>query len=155
MRRLLDGPLSEYSMRITVEITETVELIAHSPAERHLQRIREAGFGLAIDDFGTGFSNLDRLEHLHPALVKLDRSLVVRAGSGVPNSREFAEAATKIGRAVGAKVLAEGVESAAEAEAVITVGAELLQGFRFARPVPVRDLATRITDDGQLIMGSQ
>ena len=73
----------------------------------------------------------------------------VPVGSG--DLARIAAAATKIGQAVGTRVLAEGVETDAAAAAVIKAGVDLLQGFRYARPLPLQELRQRIAIDGTLL----
>jgi EAL domain-containing protein (putative c-di-GMP-specific phosphodiesterase class I) len=134
---LVTGPLSQYAHRIMIEVTESLELQESPEAAHHLERIRDAGLRIAIDDFGAGFSNFTRLEQLRPSLLKIDRALVRRAGSEVEGGVAFLTAATSVAASLNCDVVAEGVETAAEAQVVELIGVRYLQGFRYARPAPI------------------
>jgi two-component system CheB/CheR fusion protein len=123
--------------RIVVEVTESLELQENSEAEGNLDRLREAGMRVAIDDFGAGFSNFTRLERLQPSLIKIDRSLVHRAGSENAGGVAFLTAATSVAASLNCDVVAEGVETQAEAQVVDLLGVKYLQGFLFAEPGPI------------------
>ena len=129
--------LGHYLDRLVVEVTESLELQESSEAERNLERLRAAGLRIAIDDFGAGFSNFTRLEHLRPSLIKIDRSLVRRAGSEKEGGVAFLTAATSVAASLNCAVVAEGVETQAEAEVVRVLGIDYVQGFRYQRPGPV------------------
>jgi diguanylate cyclase (GGDEF)-like protein len=132
---LVFGPLRQYRSRLIVEVTESFEMHGNTSAAVNLERLLEAGYRTAVDDFGTGFSNFTRLAELRPAIVKIDRSIVVRAGTGTPEGLATMQATTDIARALRSRVLAEGVESNDEAEAVMRMGIDLAQGYRYARPM--------------------
>lgn len=139
--RLRTGPLARVSHRIFVEVTESLELLARSAGDRALSELRKLGYRLAIDDFGTGFSSFHRLSELRPDMVKIDRSLVVRAGSDQPDGDAFLVAASGIARALGCPIVAEGVETDAEHESVVHLDIDFAQGYRYARPAPLNALA--------------
>ena len=132
---LVLGPLRQHRDRLIVEVTESFEMHANTRAAVNLERLLEVGYRTAVDDFGTGFSNFTRLTELRPAIVKIDRSIVVRAGTGTSEGLATMQATTDIARALGSRVLAEGVESNDEAEAVMRMGIDLAQGYRYARPM--------------------
>lgn len=97
------------------------------------------GFLLALDDIGSGHSNLERVARIKPEVIKLDRSLI----SGVDQhfyKKEIARALLKLGHKIGALVVAEGVETEAEAVAAMDLGVDMLQGFYFAKPAPLANL---------------
>jgi two-component system CheB/CheR fusion protein len=106
-----------------------------------LRLLRRLGATIAIDDFGTGFSNLSMLERLEPRIVKIDRSLLVSAESG-DRSRAILDAAVGLGQALGAQVVLEGVETQAQADLAASLGADLVQGYLMARPMPIIDLVS-------------
>ena len=116
------------------DISES-DLMANPPATvRALQEIRKLGCRIAIDDFGTGFSSL-RLLHAMPIdAVKIDRSFV--SGGKKTGSDQLAVARTivQLARTLEAEVIAEGVETAAEAEVVTELGCHMMQGYYFGRP---------------------
>lgn len=120
--------------RITFEIIET-EIIA-DPA--HLAGIvreyRRQDFKIALDDFSTGYSGLSRLAELKPDIVKLDRVLVQNCDQDQTRLAIIASMIA-LGTAIGIKVVLEGVERLAEAEALRSVGGRFMQGFYFAKPM--------------------
>lgn len=146
--RLTSGPLAAHAAQLVVEVTESFELGAASSSAENLGALRQAGYRLAIDDFGAGFSNFVRLADLNPAIVKIDRSLVVQAGAGSTRGLTTLSAALDVARAFGARTLAEGLETNDEAEVCVRLGVELAQGYRYARGMaldPLQDyLASRL-----------
>lgn len=149
VKELADPPLIEELLRgsfldrpgqVVVEVTESLELQETSEAEVNLERLRMAGMRIAIDDFGAGFSNLSRLEQLRPSLLKVDRSLVRRAGSETEGGVAFLTAATSVAASLDCDVIAEGVETQAEAQVVELLGVRYVQGFRYSEPVPIEAL---------------
>ncbi len=134
---LLVGIGADYAGRIIIEVTESLELQENSDAEMSLHRLVAAGFRTAIDDFGAGFSNFTRLERLSPSLLKVDRSLVQRAGSEHEGGVAFLTAATSVAASLNCDVVAEGIETQAEAQVVNLLGVRYLQGYRYARPGPM------------------
>lgn len=118
---------------LVLELTEHVAVEADGFLEDRLQEYRDAGVRIAVDDAGSGYAGLQRILRLRPALLKLDRALV----EGV--ERDGAKVAlidmlTVFAHRVGAAVLAEGVESDAEAATLLRLGVPLAQGFFFAEP---------------------
>jgi two-component system CheB/CheR fusion protein len=144
VERMLDGPLRAFAPSVAIEITETADFTAGGPADRNLERLRSAGYLLAIDDFGTGYSNFSLLERLQPEILKLDRSLLSRSGTNVEAAADFLDAATRIGHAVGSRVLAEGVEGASDVTRIVALGIDLAQGYHFARPAPLPQVLRQI-----------
>jgi EAL domain-containing protein (putative c-di-GMP-specific phosphodiesterase class I) len=119
--------------RLIFEVVESEEVkdVAHLAAIFH--DYRQRGMQVALDDFGTGYSNLSLLEQLAPDEVKLDISLV-RGVAASPSKRAVVRAVTDVCRQLGAKVVAEGVESPDDLWALLDIGVELFQGFLFSRP---------------------
>lgn len=134
---MVTGPLSQFARRIMVEVTESLELQESPEAGANLERLRDAGMRIAIDDFGAGFSNFTRLEQLQPALLKIDRALVRRAGSEIEGGVAFLTAATSVAASLNCDVVAEGVQTQGEAQVVKLLGVRYVQGFRYARPAPI------------------
>lgn len=135
--QMVTGPLSQFAHRIMVEVTESLELQESLEAGASLERLRDAGIRIAIDDFGAGFSNFTRLEQLQPALLKIDRALVRRAGSEIEGGVAFLTAATSVAASLNCDVVAEGVQTHSEAQVVRLLGVRYVQGFRYARPGPL------------------
>src|SRR4051812_11156409 len=97
--------------------------------------LRERGFLVVLDDVGAGHSNLDRIPLFRPDVIKIDRSLI----SGVREDfykQETLKSLVSLSRRIGALVVAEGIETEAEAIVAMELGADLLQGFFLSRPQP-------------------
>ncbi|WP_036591484.1 GGDEF domain-containing protein [Oceanospirillum maris] len=130
--------LNNYGLKpeqVVIEITEhspthDYELMCH--AVRHYQG---EGFSIAIDDLGAGYSSLRLWSELQPEYVKIDRHFV----SGIDRDkvkRDFVRSIVEIARAVNSQVVAEGIETRQEFEALSEIGVDYLQGYYFARPHP-------------------
>jgi diguanylate cyclase (GGDEF)-like protein len=121
--------------RLQIEITEEVALDA-SAAKTRLRALAEAGISIVIDDFGVGYSSLASLRGEHVRQVKIDRSFILNLASS-PGSRLMVEAVIRLGQSLFIEVVAEGVESQEELDALNALGSPLLQGFYFMRPAPL------------------
>jgi len=121
-----------------LEITETVLLDDVDAAVESLQRLKLTGVRLCLDDFGTGYSSLTYLCRLPVDVVKIDRSFV--AGLGI-SDRDSSVVAAIIGMAgtLGHDLVAEGVETTAQAGRLRALGCEMAQGYLYSRPVPAAD----------------
>ncbi len=131
--------------RLQVEVTESglMNDIAH--AGRQLRALREAGVHAAIDDFGTGYSSLAYLKSLPVSVLKIDRSFVDDITEN-PQDRRLAETVVAMAHNFDCTVVAEGVETAAQAELLAAIGCEHAQGFHYARPMDAGALAKFIGD---------
>ncbi|MGE6916005.1 EAL domain-containing protein [Achromobacter kerstersii] len=121
---------------ITVEITEDETIQDKTALEAGLRRLRACGFGVSMDDFGTGASTLERLTRLPFSEIKIDQSFVQRLESG-PASHAVVSAALGLGRALGLAVVAEGIETQAQARQLHALGCRIGQGYGLARPMEV------------------
>ena len=105
-----------------------------------LESFRRLGVRLAIDDFGTGHSSLSYLKRFSVDTLKIDRSFV----QSLPDSSEdmaIAAAVIALGRSMKMSVVAEGVESQAQAQALRELGCDEIQGYLLGRPMPGADFA--------------
>ncbi|MBJ6985518.1 sensor domain-containing phosphodiesterase [Luteimonas sp. MC1750] len=133
--------------RLWLELTETA-LLADAPfAIATLQRLRELGVRVALDDFGTGQSSLARLKQLPIDGLKVDRGFVADL-PGDPLDMAILAAIATVGARARLQVVAEGVETAAQARAVMDCGIAYGQGFHYARPMPEADLRSIFTRAG-------
>jgi diguanylate cyclase len=124
---------------LTVEITETFLLQDLALSRRHIERLNAKGVRIALDDFGTGYSNLRALMHLPIQTVKLDRSLIC----DVAKDARVAKLVTSMlhaARALGIRIVAEGVEDEAQAIFLRAAGCDRMQGYWFARPMPAEQM---------------
>ena len=119
--------------RLVIELTEESLLDDYARLRSTLQRLREAGCAIAIDDLGAGSSGLRTWSELKPDYVKIDRYFV----SGIDSDQtklEFVRSMLDMGRAMGCRVIAEGVETERECRELVDLGIDRLQGNLFGRP---------------------
>jgi diguanylate cyclase (GGDEF)-like protein len=120
---------------IGFEITESVLMEEAEVAVETLGRLKRLGVHLAIDDFGTGYSSLSYLQLFPVDTVKVDRSFVSRMGDS-GGSDVIVAAVVGLATALGLDVVAEGVETAEQLEALRLLGCQIVQGYYFGRPQP-------------------
>ncbi len=125
--------------RIHVEITEQTLLREAGQASGAVRLLKRLGAQICIDDFGTGYSNLALLDQVGPSVIKIDRSMLVAAVER-PRARALLHASIQMVHALGAQVVVEGVEDEAQWALVTELGADRVQGFLVARPMPVAEL---------------
>jgi sensor c-di-GMP phosphodiesterase-like protein len=124
--------------KLTLELTERNAL----PAMDHsvVQELHRLGIDLAIDDFGTGHSSLAYLETLNPNVLKIDKSFTAAIGTDAVNST-VTDIIIALGQRLDIDLVAEGVETQEQAEYLRRNGVAVLQGFLYAKPMPLRDFA--------------
>lgn len=116
-----------------LELTEQTLLQDYSRIKASLADIRDHGFDIAIDDFGSGFSGLRTWSELRPDYVKVDHYFVQDIDRD-PIKMEFVRSIVDMARAIGSRVIAEGVESRGECLELASIGVDALQGFYIGRP---------------------
>ncbi|MCC6434755.1 MAG: EAL domain-containing protein [Acidimicrobiales bacterium] len=123
---------------LTIELTESV--LADDPATLDaLERLRSLGCRIAIDDFGTGFSSLSYLERLPIDVLKIDRPFTQRLGQGTARA-SLAHTIVELARNQHLITVAEGVETAEQADELRQLGCDRAQGYLLARPMPAAAL---------------
>ena len=120
---------------LELELTETIFVDNASDNVRVLRRLADLGVSLAIDDFGTGHSSLSYLSNFSPRTLKIDRSFLSEAEDGSDNV-VIARAIIALGHGMGLNVVAEGVETEAQADFLRGYGCDQMQGFLLSRPQP-------------------
>jgi diguanylate cyclase (GGDEF)-like protein len=122
---------------LELELTESLimEDVKHSVAT--LRAIRDLGVTVAIDDFGTGFSSLSYLSRLPLDTLKIDRAFVADLGQDA-EAKAIVAAVLTMARALGLRVVAEGVETPAQRDLLVQMGCDELQGYLFAKPMSAR-----------------
>lgn len=126
---------------ITLEVTETALLELPTAPEHVLEDLRSRGLSIHLDDFGTGYSSLSHLKQLPVEGLKIDRSFVGDL-PGDPHAVAIVEAVIAMGRAVGVKMIAEGVETDEQAELVRSMGCPYGQGWLYSRPLAPERIAS-------------
>ncbi len=134
--RLLAGEdaLSPLARRVILEVTERASLDTIPGLRDRVQRLRRQGYRIAIDDLGAGYAGLSSFAELEPDVAKLDMSIVRDCHREMTKQR-LIRSMTHLCNEMGVMVVAEGVESAEERDAVVDLGCHLVQGYHFGRPV--------------------
>ena len=132
--------------RIEIELTEGIVVSHPELARQKLEQLKAAGFTIALDDFGTGFSSIGYLRQLPFDKLKIDRCFVSDVGTS-DKANSLLQSLITLGDALDLKVVAEGVETADQAKLIHLLGCELLQGFFFAKPMPIAELRARFGED--------
>jgi diguanylate cyclase (GGDEF)-like protein len=125
-----EAPLS----LVELEFTESAAMEAGAPVLEEIAALRSEGVRIAIDDFGTGYSNLARLRSMPLDRVKLDPSLIADIETS-EKARVVVQAVIHLIKGVGCEVVAEAVETVAQADILRTMGCDGVQGFVFAEPM--------------------
>jgi len=133
------GELGLAPERIILELTETSAMEDPAASLAMMTRLRVHGFHLSIDDFGTGYSSMLQLVRLPFSEIKVDKSFVMTAGSS-EESRSVVRSVVDLGRSLGLKSTAEGVEDAATLDYLRECGCDLAQGYHIARPLPAAEV---------------
>jgi diguanylate cyclase (GGDEF)-like protein len=133
--------------RLEIELTESVLLGNADPAEAVMLRLKELGVHLALDDFGTGYSSLLYLRRLPFDKLKIDRSFVLSIEKAA-DAAAIVHAVVSLGRGLGMKVTAEGVETADQQLFLRAAGVHFMQGYRFGRAVPAAEISERLRSPG-------
>jgi diguanylate cyclase (GGDEF)-like protein len=123
---------------LVLEMTESMLLDDPDKALERLEELKAAGVRVAIDDFGTGYSSLAYLRRYPVHMVKIDREFVSEIASSTQNQC-IVKAMVDLAQGLEYVVLAEGVETSAELDALRELGCDLVQGFLIGRPVPPED----------------
>lgn len=119
--------------QVTFEVVETDKIEDPARLRTILDEYRRLGFSVALDDVAAGYAGLSLLADLAPEMIKIDRGLVSRCVDSVRH-RDICETLVDLGRRVGGLVLAEGVETREQVDAMESIGVDLLQGFYFGKP---------------------
>jgi EAL domain-containing protein (putative c-di-GMP-specific phosphodiesterase class I) len=127
------APLTRWASRTVLELTERAAIDGIDDIAERIARLRLLGFRIAIDDIGAGYSGLNSFATVQPDFVKLDITLV-RGLDKDPVRRRLVRLLTELCNDLGIFVVAEGVETAPERDALVELGVDLLQGYLFARP---------------------
>jgi len=133
----LEQTLKQYCVsaaRIELEITESIVMEDPELVADILQRVKQNGTQIAIDDFGVGFSSLSYIQKLPLDRIKIDRSFVQSADT--KNGRVIIETIVSMGHKLGLSILAEGIETEAQADYFDSLNCNEAQGFLFAKPMP-------------------
>jgi diguanylate cyclase (GGDEF)-like protein/PAS domain S-box-containing protein len=135
---------------LTLEITESLLMDDSPEVLEWLNGFKKLGIGLSIDDFGTGYSSLSYLKRFPVDVLKIDRSFV----GGLPGDvgdASLVEAILAMGKSLGVKVVAEGVETEQQRDFLQKRGCDCLQGFYFGKPMPETELRSWLVEHNKML----
>ena len=122
---------------LELEITENIALGREDGTLSPLKELRARGVGIAFDDFGTGYASLSYLTRYPLTRIKIDRSFIQKIGAqSAAEDTAIVRSIIVMGRNLGLEVIAEGVETTAQADCLKTEGCPEMQGFLFSKPLP-------------------
>jgi EAL domain-containing protein (putative c-di-GMP-specific phosphodiesterase class I) len=128
------SPLAKIAGRVVLEVTERASLHRIDDLKDRIRALRDLGYRIAVDDLGAGYSGLSSFNQLEPDIVKLDMSLI-RDIDGSSSKASLVRSMISIcTQDLGVRVVCEGVETVGERDTLAKVGADLLQGYLFAKP---------------------
>ena len=135
--------------RLELEITESLMLEGANDPDVAFRDLRGIGVGISLDDFGTGYSSLSYVSRFPIDVLKLDRSIVREVDSD-PAAERVARAVVGLAHSLEMRVVAEGVDSQAQAVALRRLGCDELQGFWILESVTLAELEEVLADGGLL-----
>ncbi len=139
--------LERHGMRaqqLVIEATESMLMQSTGAAMNTLKALQKIGVQLSIDDFGTGYSSLTYLRRFPVDELKIDQSFVAEMTHNADDAAIVA-AIISLGRNMHRRIVAEGVETMAQARALRRLGCDVMQGFLFSRPVPANEMASLLS----------
>lgn len=132
---MYDVPAKYFEMEVTESIVfNNVKLLIEI-----INKIHEAGFSCSIDDFGSGYSSLNMLKDMHVDVIKLDREFLKFSHNNEERSHQIIANVIQLVKSLGAKNVTEGVEKENEVNFLKSVGCDMIQGFYFSKPLPVKE----------------
>lgn len=132
---------------LDIEVTESMVMSDVSQVTAILQAIRSMGVRIAVDDFGTGYSSLSYLAQLPINALKIDRSFVLAMDEAGPGTTIVASIIS-LAHALGLEVVAEGVETQSQADRLLHLKCDLMQGYLFSKPLPFDELGALLPRSG-------
>jgi EAL domain-containing protein (putative c-di-GMP-specific phosphodiesterase class I) len=127
------APLSKHAARVVLEVTERAPLEKIRDVTARVAQLRGLGYRIAVDDLGAGYAGLTSFAHLEPEVVKVDMSLI-RGIDRSPMKQKLLRSIVTLCRELRIEIIAEGVETVTERDALVDIGGDLCQGYLFARP---------------------
>ena len=135
---------------LELELTESVVMRDLDESARQMDRLRALGVSISIDDFGTGYSSLSYLWRLPIDTLKIDRSFLEEIDRDA-NTIPLVRAIVTLAHGLGLKVVAEGIETRHQLEALRDVGCDLFQGFLLGEPLPAEATERLLVQAGAML----
>ena len=139
VRRVLDSTGLPHSA-LTLEVTEVALIHDASLVRAGLSQLRRGGVRISVDDFGTGYSSLSQLKTLPVDVLKIDREFVAGIADD-PTDAGIVAAVLTLGRTLGLRVIAEGIETESQRRKLLSLGCEFAQGYLWSEPVTAHNMA--------------
>lgn len=133
--------------QLTFEVTEQQAVPDVLPLRRQIRSLRRAGFGFAVDDAGAGYASFALIAALRPSQIKVDRQ-IVRGAAADDAKQALIEAFVSFARRIGARLVAEGIETRRDLAAILRLGVEYGQGYLLGRPAPTPSRPRRLRSLG-------
>jgi polar amino acid transport system substrate-binding protein len=121
---------------IKFEITEGIAMLNESETVRYFLALKKLGVGISLDDFGTGYTSFGYLKKFPADNLKIDKSLVDYILTNEEDQR-ILQAIIELAHTLGMKIVVEGIENKKMAEMIASYGCDYMQGYYFAKPLPV------------------
>ena len=121
---------------IKFEITEGAAMISEESTRKEFKNVKNMGVGISLDDFGTGYTSFSYLKKFPADILKIDKTMIDYILTN-KEDQKIVKAMIELGHNLGMKVVAEGIENKRMAEMLTGYGCDLLQGYYFAKPLPV------------------
>jgi two-component system CheB/CheR fusion protein len=139
---------------LVIEVVESVFLPSNAAGLATVMQLADLGARISIDDYGSGYSNIRLVKELSPTYIKLDRTFLGpdsehERGGSVDIDRALIRSGIEMAHAVGAEVVAEGIEDADTGQALTDLGTDFIQGYYIARPMPLGDLLSWLESRAQ------
>lgn len=128
--------------QITIELTETCNFPNHDISINTLRQIKNHGFSISLDDFGVGLSNFSCIKHFPLDFIKIDRDFVKNISVNHTNYT-ICSSIMRVAASKGIEVVAEGVESKADATTLATIGIDILQGYYISLPKDPEEISNQ------------
>nr|WP_168711032.1 EAL domain-containing protein [Ningiella ruwaisensis] len=136
---VVEDMLAQHELKASEFVIEITESTLHSAkSDKTIDKLRAKGFQIALDDFGTGYSSLSRLHDYNVNIIKIDKSFV-QAVCHQAEQKIITRGIVSLGKELGYTIVAEGIEKQAELDALKLMGCDGMQGYYFAKPMPLHE----------------
>lgn len=129
---------------LRLELTESLLIDSRTSTNELFAGLRQRGIGLSVDDFGTGYSSLAYLKRFPVDVVKIDQSFIAGVDDSDSSEASLVAAIIAMADALGMRTVAEGIETAAQATTVTSLGCDVGQGYFFSRPLPAAEVPSSL-----------
>ncbi|REL34437.1 bifunctional diguanylate cyclase/phosphodiesterase [Thalassotalea euphylliae] len=143
--QLIESQLAHYALPahlLAIELTESALIENHTLVKARLKQLSDLGIKIYLDDFGTGYSSLSLLQHLNIDVLKIDRAFISALAEQTPEAKNLVKAIIHMAQALHLKVIAEGIEDKQMIAQLTAIGCHAFQGYYYAKPLPVAQLAS-------------